>query len=168
MYLFVVAGISSANAQQFSKDEQEIRGILPVLENGWNTKNADGFASAFAEKHDYVVVNGLYFPGWSRKDNAAAHQNLFSYVYPTSQIRLVADKVSFLRPDLALLHAIGASYEKKDGIPENPGVIMTILAEKKTEGWRIISFHNHSLQTFAPDFRLPMPATVMYASWYKK
>ena len=86
-------------------------------------------------------------------------------------IRLKVDKIKFIRPDIALTHAIGVSYTKGQELPKNPGVLMTILLEKKNSTWQIISFHNLDLETFQnEDIKkgMPFPAEVMYASWYKK
>ena len=161
-----------ASVQAFSqtgnKDEQAVRSIIATLEKGWNLKSGETFSSVFAPTHDYIVVNGFYFSNFSRQANAFAHQGLFDGIYKTQDIKLKVDKISFIRPDLAMVHALGAGFEKGQAVPENPGIIMTVLAEKKDGDWKIISFHNHTLETFREGVHAPMPANVMYASWYKQ
>jgi uncharacterized protein (TIGR02246 family) len=160
--------MGAATAQSKTTDEQAIRTIVSTMEAGWNNKNGESFSSVFADVHDYIVVNGFYFPGFTRQGNAAAHQGLFNGVYKTVDIRLNVDKISFVRNDLALIHVLGGSYQKGTTPPADPMIIMTILAEKKNDSWKIISFHNHDLTSFHDKDRSPVPLNVMYASWYKK
>ena len=167
--LFLIAALASATLlsakQAANKDEEAIKAVVATLQNGWNNKNGETFSSVFAETHDYIVVNGLYFSGWNPKANAAAHQGLFNGIYKDMDIKLKLDKISFVRPDLAMVTIIGASAQKGQLMPEDPGIIMTLLVEKKGEDWKIISFHNHALAV--EKNRTPMPMIVMYASWYK-
>jgi len=162
----LITASMTVNAQSINKDEQAVRSLITTLETRWNNKNAETFSSSFADVHDYIVVNGMYFSNFTRQGNAAAHQQLFDGVYKNYNIKLKIDKVNFLRSDLALVTAIGAGYEKGNSLPENPGIIMTVLAEKKNDSWKIISFHNHELSDNLQE-RSPMPLNVMYASWYK-
>lgn len=157
-----------AFSQTQTKDEEALRAIFTTLEKGWNAKNGEIFSSVFAPTHDYVVVNGLYFSNFSRQANAFAHQGLFDGMYKTYDIRLKVDKINFIRPELAMVHTLGAGFEKGKPIPEHPGIIMTVLAEKKDGDWKIISFHNHNLESFREGVHAPMPLNVMYASWYKQ
>lgn len=164
-----LAAMASANliAQNTNTEEQEVRSIISTLETGWNTKSGETFSSVFAEKHDYIVVNGLYFSNFNPKSNSFAHQGLFNGMYKNVDIKLKVDKVNFIRPDLAMIHALGAGIEKGKPVPADPTIIMTVLAEKQNGEWRIISFHNHNLETFKDKTNSPMPLNVMYASWYK-
>jgi uncharacterized protein (TIGR02246 family) len=157
---------SFAFSQTDAKDEQAVRAIVSTLETGWNNKSGETFSSVFADVHDYIVVNGFYFSNFTKKANAAAHQNLFDGIYKNRDIRLKIDKVNFLRSDLAMITALGAGYEAGQPVPDEPGAIMTILAEKKNGEWKIISFHNHDMNN-AND-QSPIPRNVMYATWYKK
>lgn len=157
----------AAAVTQVNKDEEAIKGILTTLEKGWNAKSGETFSSVFADVHDYIVVNGMYFPGFTQKGNAAAHQSLFDGVYKTYDIKLKADKVTFFRPDLAQVVVIGAGYTKGGAAPQDPTIIMTLMVEKKGEDWKIISFHNHELNTADIQQRSPMPLKAMYASWYR-
>lgn len=153
--------------QAENKDEQALHSLISTLQTGWNNKSGAIFSSVFADVHDYIVVNGMYFSNFTKKGNEAAHQGLFDGVYKNYNIKLVVDKITFFRADLAQVIVIGAGYNKTDPIPENPNTIMTILAEKKNDTWKIISFHNHQLDDDIKQ-RSPMPINVMYASWYKK
>ena len=108
-------------------DEQAIQKIISSMESNWVQKNGAGFATVFADQHDFIVWNGYYFPNQSRENNARAHQGLFDGPYRTYDIKLKIDKIRFIRPDLALVHVLGAGYRKGTPVPENPGVLMSMI-----------------------------------------
>lgn len=153
----------AATAQPDQKDEEKIRSIFNTIETGWNSKSAEKFASVFAEEHDYIVVNGLYFPGFTRQRNAAAHQGLFDGIYKNSVVKLKVDKIRMLRPDLAIVTTLGSNNHEGGALPADPVIIMTVVVEKKKDDWKIISFHNHLM---ALDPKSSPPLNVMFASWY--
>jgi len=158
-------------SSQTEEDEKAIKEIVASMEEGWMRKDGKKYASGFAETHDFIVWTGYYFRNTTKAMTAAGHQRLFDGIFKTIDIRLKVDKIKFIRPDIALTHVIGVSYTKGQELPKNPGVLMTILLEKKNSTWQIISFHNLDLETFQnEDIKkgMPFPAEVMYASWYKK
>ena len=161
--LITTASFSQTN----NKDEQAVQNIISTIQNGWNEKSGEKFASVFADVHDYIVVDGMYFSNFTRQGNAAAHQGLFNGVFKDVKVKLIVDKITFLRPDLALITAVGGRYTNEKPLPEDPEVIMTVIAEKKNNDWKIISFHNHNIEA-ALKKSSPVPLKVMYASWYKK
>ncbi|MEO6720388.1 MAG: SgcJ/EcaC family oxidoreductase [Ferruginibacter sp.] len=154
-----------------NKDEQAIHNIIATLQKGWNEKSGETFASSFYKKHDYIVINGLYLSGISVEINARSHQGIFNSIYKTTDLELRLDKINFVRPDLALVHVLGATYQHGTPVPENPMAIISMLVEKKEGEWKIISFHNCNIEVSfdpaAPN-QGPIPLKVMYASWYKK
>lgn len=162
------AGFFAGAIAQNTDDEKSINAIFATLESAWNRKSGQAFSAAFADVHDYIVVNGMYFPKLSRQGNAAAHQSLFDGIYKDRDINLKVDRIQFIRPDLAMATAVGASYQTGTAAPADPGIIMTVLLEKQASVWKIISFHNHEIDAAALKQRSPMPLNVMYAAWYKK
>jgi uncharacterized protein (TIGR02246 family) len=156
------------SAQTNKADEQSLRNIVSTIQDGWNEKSGEKFASPFADVHDYIVVNGLYLPSFGKKQNAAVHQQLFDGRYKNANLKLNVDKISFYKKDLAQITVIGANYPASEAIPKDPTAIMTLIVEKKADGWKIISFHNHELNMEEIKQASPMPVEVMYASWYKK
>ena len=164
--LTMALSMTAAVAQNNATDETTIRSLAATMEKGWNTKSGETFASVFADQHDYIVVSGFYLPDITRQQNAFAHQGLFNGIYKTNKLTLKIDKIHFLRPDLAQMTVLGATYEG-DNLPADPTAIMTILVEKKENDWKIISFHNHSLAESFAAKNPPLPYKVMYASWYK-
>jgi len=173
--LMLIAAITitsfGAVAQTGNKEEESIRAIVKTMENAWIEKSGEKFAAVFAPLHDFIVWNGYYFPNQTRQGNAAGHQALFNGVYKKLDVRLKVDKIKFIRNDIALVHTYGGLYEKGKTAPDNPGVLMSMLMEKKDAVWQIISFHNLDLESFEDKEtanRSPMPINVMYANWYKK
>lgn len=161
---------TTAFANGNPKDEQALHAIVQTMEDGWNARSGQQFASVFAEGHDYIVWTGMYMPGTSVETNARAHQGIFDYQYKTTDMELKVDKIRFVRDDLALLHVLGAGYDQGTVVPEHPAVLITILAEKQGGTWKIISFHNCDIElSFVPgeEKRSPVPLSVMYQSWYQ-
>lgn len=163
--------MNAAIAQQDkAADEQAIRNIVTSMQTGWNSKDGKTFASGFAKVHNYIVINGMYLSNITPEINAANHQGIFNSVYKTTDLQLKIDKISFVNPDLAMVYILGATYQQGAALPENPGAMISMVAEKKNNEWKIISFHNCPIQvSFKPgdEARTPVPPKQMYASWYK-
>ncbi len=160
-----------ATAQTGNADEAAIRAVVTTMQKGWNEKDGKMFASGFASKHDYIVINGLYLSGITPEMNANAHQNIFNGIYKNTDLELRIDKISFIKDDLALVYIIAATYQHGTNPPENPAAMISMVVEKKDNKWEIISFHNCDIEiSFDPAAapQAPIPPKVMYGSWYKK
>lgn len=166
---------TTVNAQaSMSTDEMAIHQVLQGVQDAWAAKDAEKYASYFADKHDFIVWFGLYFPNSDRTENAGNHQAIFSTVYKQWDITLRVDKMRFIRPDLALVHVLGAGRDKGLEAPAYPGVIQSILMEKTDSGWEIISFHNLDIE-YDNILRKPEPtdeeklayAKEHYKGWFK-
>lgn len=172
LMLLTLTSTPDAKAQGSpARDEQQLRDMIMTMQTGWNTRSGQTFASVFDSVHDYIVINGIYLSGITPEANAQAHQQIFNTIYKTTDLTLKVDKTRFIRPDLALLHLLGATYEQGKSVPTHPTAIITMLAEKKNGTWKVISFHNCDIdvsnESGAPN-KSPIPFQVMYASWYKK
>ena len=55
-------------------DEAAIRQLVQNMQDAQNTKNGELFASAFAQQHDYIAINGIFLPNQTRQDNARGLQ----------------------------------------------------------------------------------------------
>jgi uncharacterized protein (TIGR02246 family) len=164
-------GLSSLAAAQTTADDKAITAAVMKLEEGWNARNGEIFAQSFAPVHDYIVWTGVYFPGMTPEKNAMAHHGIFSSIYKNTDLKVVIDKIRYIREDLALVHVLGATYDHGTTVPENPAVIISMLFEKQNGAWKIISFHNCDIEiSFEPGAQTgsPVPANVMYGKWYGK
>ncbi len=146
-------------------DPDAIRSIIATMQKGWNARDGQLFASVFDGEHDYIVLNGLYFPGMSRQANARAHQDLFNGIYKDENVEMRTDRIRSLRKDLVQVTVFSSRYLVNAPLPEHPQSIMTILMEKKNHEWKIISFHNHALDSSVQHG--PLPMNLMYAGWYQ-
>jgi uncharacterized protein (TIGR02246 family) len=150
-------------------DEQAIRNVIQKLEKGWNNASGETFASVFTDTHDFIVWNGYYFKGQNIEDNTRTHDYIFSSMYKGTQLFLTVDKIRFIREDIALVHVFGSVVGKSETRPKDPQVLISMIVEKTNEDWKISSFHNLDLEVFQNEDMLkgsPVPAAVMYASWY--
>ncbi|MEO5984257.1 MAG: SgcJ/EcaC family oxidoreductase [Ferruginibacter sp.] len=159
------------SAQTKKADEKAIAAVINTMQTGWNEKNGEIYASGFADVHDFIALTGEYFPNSTPKRIAAGIQGLFNGPFKMIDLKLNIDKIKFIRPDIALTHVLGGSYDKGKEAPKDPGVLMSLLLEKKKGKWQIISFHNLDLKIFQNEemaARSPVPLKIMFASWYKK
>jgi hypothetical protein len=86
-------------------------------------------------------------------------------------LHYVIDKIKFIREDVALVHVFGALSTKSESRPKDPQVLWTSVLDKTNGTWKISSFHNLDLEVFKDEEikkGAPMPAEVMYASWYNE
>ncbi len=171
--LFIFADTLAAQADM-SPDEMAIQSIIRNMQDAWAAKDSERFASFFADDHDFIVWFGLYFPNSDRTENARNHEGIFTTIYKNWDVELRVDKMRFLRPDLALVHILGAGRDKGLAVPAVPGVIQTVLMEKKETGWQIVSFHNLDIE-YDNILRKPEPteeeklayAKAHFKGWYR-
>src|SRR5215217_2644865 len=82
------------------------------MQEGQNTKNGELFASAFAQEHDYVTINGMFLPNQTREENARVHQGLYDESrssvagrYGEVEVRLNVAKIRHLTaPRVVVVH----------------------------------------------------------------
>jgi uncharacterized protein (TIGR02246 family) len=167
--LSMITSIATLHAEGKPADEKAIRQVVQTMQDAWNAKSGEQFASVFAEGHDYIVWTGMYMPGTPVVANARAHQGIFDTQYKNSDMEIRVDKIRFIREDIATAHFLAAAYEHGTPVPEHPSVIVSILLEKQEGAWKIIAFHNCDIElSFEPGAQnpSPVPLNVMYASWY--
>ena len=159
---------------ELSHDEVAIHKILQGMTDAWAAKDGEQFASFFADDHDFIVWAGMYSPNNTRENNARGHQGIFNTIYKNWDVELRVDKMRFVRPDLALVHVLGAGGEKGKELPPYPNVLQSILMEKTETGWHILSFHNLDIE-YETILRKPFPtdadkvayAKEHYKGWYQ-
>jgi uncharacterized protein (TIGR02246 family) len=135
---------NDALATSLPEREAAIRHVLDRLQEGFTRKSGAIFASAFAEQHDYVVINGMFFPNMTREANAKVHQELFEgsrmgalgadlsqMAAPRYEVR----NIRFLSPTIAVAH-----IASRLGGQER--TIATAVMQQQDEEWRIVAFHN--------------------------
>ena len=123
-----------------SSDEAAIRDNVRQMETGWNRKSGALFARPFAEDADYVVINGMHIRGREAIDKG--HQRIFDTVYKETTLSLAVEKVRYLRPDVAIVHAHARATTPQPAGPRETEARITLVMSKEKDGWRIAAFQN--------------------------
>lgn len=148
--VFVIALLSSSTAgfsQNPSPDEGAIRSIVQSASDAWNRGDAESFAAHYAENGDFTNVIGQQLYG--KEAFIAQHAKIFSTIYKGSHNELVVSKITFLRPDVALVDIDGilkGALRIPPGLkPFDDGGLHVKLLEvmtKENGSWVIAAFHN--------------------------
>ena len=134
------------------EDEAAIRRLVRDMQHGQNAKDGELFASAFAQEHDYIAINGMFLPDQSQKHNARVHQRL--YTESTSsvagnhgevEVRLDVSKIRLLSPVIAVAHIRSEFRLKSDPHKRTKNIISAVLQKRNGE-WEIVTFHNAPVQ----------------------
>ena len=133
-------------------DEAAIRRLVQDMQNGQNTKNGELFASAFAQEHDYVAINGMFLPNQTRRDNARVHQRLYDESrssvagrYGKVDIRLDVSKIRLLTAEVAVVY-VHSEFCPKGQPAKTVKNIITAVVQKRESKWEVVAFHNAPVQ----------------------
>ena len=145
----------SGAAEQPSKDETQIRTIVQSESDAWNRGDADGFGAHYAENGSFTNVIGEQLYG--RKAFIAQHAQIFSTIYRGSHCILPISKITFLRPDIALVE-IDGTVSGASRLPPGlkaaaDGALHVKLLEvmsKEKGSWLIQLFHNVGVYPLPP------------------
>jgi len=133
-------------------DEEAIRRVIAELADAWNSHDMDTWGMLFTDDADFVNRGG----GWwkSNRENVEGHRAIHEMLTRRKQemnFRLRADKISFLTPDIAIIHAMsewpGSSPLSGERMATNG--IMTMVMVKRDGKWLIRALQN-TLVTLPP------------------
>ena len=151
----LLSSAGAAVAQGPSEDEAQIRSIVQSEADAWNHGDANAFAAHYAENGDFTNVIGQQLYG--RKAFIAQHAMIFSTIYKGSHNVFSVSKITFLRPDVALVDIDGTlsgATRTPPGIKANDdGTIRVKLLEVMTREngtWSIAAFHNVAVTPLPP------------------
>jgi len=155
---FVVAFLSSpisGFAQAHTEDEVQIRTIVQSEGDAWNRGDAEAFGAHYAEDGSFTNVIGQQLYG--RKAFIAQHAGIFSTIYKGSHNSLSVSKITFLRPDVALVEIDGTlsgATRLPPGLKAGEdGALHVKLQEVMTKekgAWWIAAFHNVAVYPLPP------------------
>jgi uncharacterized protein (TIGR02246 family) len=137
----------SAHAQSKS-DEAAVRGISQAFVAAWAKHDGHELAKIMAENVDFVNVGGDWLHG--RKDFELYHTRLLAGVFKQSSLKVLDTAVSFLRPDLAVLHwtwVITGDGEENSTTHEPRRGIFTMIVEKHGAAWLVDVSQNTNQMT---------------------
>jgi len=127
-----------------SSDEMEVRTLYHQLMDSWNKRNADAFATLFAEDGEVIGFDGSQMI--ARAAIASTLRQIFAdhvtapYVSKIKSVRL-------LSPEAAILHAIvGMVPPGQSDLNPAVNAHQTLVAVKVDGRWRIELFQNTPAQ----------------------
>lgn len=145
----------AALAQDHNAEEAAIRAIVQSEEDAWNRGDAEAFGAHYAENGSFTNVIGQQLYG--RKAFIAQHASIFSTIYKGSHNTLVTSKITFLRPDVALVEIDGALSGAtrlppglKAGEDGSLHVKLQEVMTKEKGSWWIAAFHNVAVYPLPP------------------
>jgi uncharacterized protein (TIGR02246 family) len=158
--LLIALGISAAPGANVGVDQPAGKtAINAVITDrflaGWNTHDAQLFASAFAPDADFTNVRGVSTSG---RDNIEQfHTQAFQKMFMQSHLTAEVKRIRFLKPDVAVVDVrwemTGALSLDGASIPFRTGLLD--LAFTSSAGiWLIAVMHNQDLtpvSTASPD-----------------
>ena len=127
-----------------AQDEKEIRGLVDVFVEGWNSGDGATCARPFAEDAEFVAVTGLKAKG--RDLIARGHAEILSTVFLGTRLEATFESLRFVRPDVAIAD-VTMRVQYADGRPfmpgQYPGYSSAGLVAVKDDGrWAIVAFRN--------------------------
>jgi uncharacterized protein (TIGR02246 family) len=137
-------------------DEDAIRAIPQRMIDAWNKGSGEAFAAPFTEDADFVAFEGTHLKG--RQEIASFHQQIFDTVVKGSRLEGGVKFVSFLNPQLAVMHstALVTLPGQKDPSPSRDSMQLFVVAKRDGE-WRAEAVLNArrltiERQLFSDDF----------------
>jgi uncharacterized protein (TIGR02246 family) len=134
------------------EDEAAIGQLVQDMQDAQNTNDGELFASAFAQVHDYIAINGMFLANQTRQDNARVHQRLYDESrsslagkYQEVEVRLEVCKIRLLASEVAVVY-IRSEFRLKSDPDKKTKNIITAVMHKRQGEWEIVAFHNAPVQ----------------------
>ena len=122
-------------------DERAVRSLFQQVLDAWARGDATAYGALFTEDADYIAFDGSHARG--RSQIIASHQPLFDRWLKGTRLTARIERVQFLSPDVALVHATGSTVFPGESSPRpSRDSIQTLVARYTGEGWRFAAFHN--------------------------
>jgi uncharacterized protein (TIGR02246 family) len=130
----------------------------------WNQGSGAAYAAAFTEDGDLVGFDGQHFRG--RAEIAPFHQELFDKWLKGSRLVGKVEGLRFLRPNVALMHALGGTVMRGKSEP-SPGrdSIQTLVATKQEGEWLLAAFQNTRIRPLSAKARPFLAWTLSDLLW---
>jgi uncharacterized protein (TIGR02246 family) len=125
-------------------DEDAVRDLFAQLLVAWERGDGSAYGALFTEDADYVAFDGSHTKG--RQAIATSHQRLFDSWLKGTRLVGQIERVRFLAPEVALVHATGATLMPGKERPLRPS-LQTFVATKQQDAWRFAAFHNTRIVT---------------------
>ena len=127
-----------------SSNEIEVRRLYQQLLDSWNGRNADAFASLFAEDGHVIGFDGSQMAG--QVEIASTLRQIFAD-HPTGTYLSKVRDVRILSPGVTLLRAVvGIVPHGQSDINPALNAHQTLVATEREGQWRIMLFQNTPAQ----------------------
>ena len=124
-----------------TNEERPLYEIVEKLEAAWNSYDSVAWASLFAEDADFIHILGGHYQG--RDAIERGHRTIFDTIYKGSRNKLDAEKIRFVRPDVAIVFIRTNLKWYLDGAEQEVQARPTLVAQKNGNGqWEIVAFQN--------------------------
>jgi ketosteroid isomerase-like protein len=147
--LLIVAGALLATPliaqKKLSRGESDIRAVLDAQVAAWNRGEIEGFMAGYrkSEKTTFLSSSGVS-RGWQAlldryKRGYPDKKTMGTLAFSELEINMLGSNAAFI---------IGHWHldREKDGKPDYPGGVFTLVAQRFPEGWRIVSDHTSSVE----------------------
>lgn len=144
--LLVLAASAAALAQAAHKpgaEEGDVKAVAASFVDSWNRHDMKAFAELFAEDADFVNVIGMWWHG--RAEIQKQHEAIHAARMKASHLAATRTEVSFLRPDVAVMHVRWelTGEAGPDGKPLGPRTgIVTFVVARTAGKWSIVAGQN--------------------------
>ena len=130
--------------QSLSTDETEVRTLYQQLIEGWNKRSSNIMTTPFAEDGEIIGFDGSLV---TMQTEIESHiRQIFADHFTPSYVSKVRN-VRFLVPEVAILNAVAGMVPfRQSDLDPKLNSVQTLIAIKKTEGWRIALFQNTPAQ----------------------
>lgn len=125
------------------EDERIIDELLARFGEAWNRHDMNALAELFTENADFVDVFGNWFRG--RAEIRAALSARHASVFKDSHFSRKEIRIRFLKPDLALAHAVWelSGARRPEGAEQRSSLgRMTYVMINEDAGWVIAALQN--------------------------
>ena len=155
MAILLASSATATTQTQYKEEEAQIRAIVQSESDAWNRGDAEAFGAHYAADGSFTNVIGQQLYG--RPAFVAQHARIFSTIYKGSHNTLLIGKITFLRPDVAVVDIDGALIGANQLPPglkaAEDGALHVKLQEVMTKekgSWWIAAFHNVAVYPLPP------------------
>jgi uncharacterized protein (TIGR02246 family) len=124
--------------------EEAIERLLKSYVEAWHRNDMEHWGALFTEDCDFVGWKGIWWK--SRGENVAGHKVIPEFIArQMPNYRAESARISFLAPDVALVHAVWTwpgFVPAPDCFPENRSGILTMVLVRRNDAWLIRASHN--------------------------
>jgi uncharacterized protein (TIGR02246 family) len=123
---------------------EEISSLYQQMIEGWNNREADVMAGAFAEEGGLIGFDGSLVDGQAE---IVAHLGPIFAHHPTAPYVYIVKSIQFLSPEVAILRAIAGMVPiGNSSLDPKLNTHHTMVAEKRQKKWQIVLFQNTPAQ----------------------